>query len=586
MLLCMVFCGVAASAVAAASGVGGTSPKRVLLLQSFGSDFAPFSEYAAHFRPALTERYGAAIDFYDVSLHVARQQRAGDPEAFLRYLGSVFADRPPDLVVSIGGPAVRFAQEHRDRVFPAAPMMLAGSDLRVVRDERLGPNDMIAAVRFDFAQTVSDILAVLPRTERLAVVLGDSPIERYWVEEFRRDLQPFAGRLEIVWFNQLTFEELKQRAAALPPHSAILLALFSVDAAGVPRPFDQVLREIHAIASAPVFGLFETQLGAGIVGGRLMSTRTLARDAAAAASEVLRGTASGGQRLPPQQPGPPVYDERELDRWRIDETRLPSGSVVHFRGRSVLATYGGYLAGVATVIVLQAALIVALVAQRVRRRRAERQALDLSGRLITAHEDERRRLGRELHDDVTQRLARLSIHAALLPRAGEGANPVLRSLHEELVRLSEDVHALSYRLHPSVIEDLGLVDALRAECDSVARRESLQVAVTAERLPRRLPREVALCLFRVAQEALRNVARHAGARAVDVNLVAGDGEVRLTVRDDGAGFELARAAERASLGLASMRERVRLLGGRLAVESAPGCGTAVTARVPLHEASA
>ena len=214
-----------------------------------------------------------------------------------------------------------------------------------------------------------------------------------------------------------------------------------------------------------------------------------------------------------------------------------------------------------------------------RRRRAEKEATDLSGRLLTAHEDERRRLARELHDDLTQRLARLAIDAGRMenaPAAPEGIRP----LREDLVRLSEDVHALSYRLHPSVLDDLGLVEALRAECDRVARHGALRVEVDARDVPEALPAEASLCLFRVAQEALSNAARHARASAVTVVLSPSRMGLQLAVSDNGSGFDPARSRERASLGLASMRERVRLLQGELDIESTAGRGTTVVAWVP------
>ena len=136
------------------------------------------------------------------------------------------------------------------------------------------------------------------------------------------------------------------------------------------------------------------------------------------------------------------------------------------------------------IVLLQAALITALLLQRGRRRRAEKAAMALSGRLLTAHEDERRRLARELHDDLTQRLARLAIDAGKLER-GAGANA--SAMRQDLVRLSEDVHALSYRLHPSVLDDLGLVEALKAECDRVARHGALRVDVEASGVPEACP---------------------------------------------------------------------------------------------------
>jgi PAS domain S-box-containing protein len=203
----------------------------------------------------------------------------------------------------------------------------------------------------------------------------------------------------------------------------------------------------------------------------------------------------------------------------------------------------------------------------------------LAGSLITAHEDERRRLARELHDDLTQRLARLAIDAGRMECAADIAAGV-RHLREDLVRLSEDVHAMSYRLHPSVLDDLGLVEALKAECDRVARHGEMRVVVDATEVPASLRGEASLCLFRVAQEALSNAVHHARASAVSVLLSSRSHGLQLAVSDNGKGFEPARPRDHASLGLASMRERVRLLQGELNIESAPGNGTTVVAWVP------
>ena len=158
--------------------------------------------------------------------------------------------------------------------------------------------------------------------------------------------------------------------------------------------------------------------------------------------------------------------------------------------------------------------------------------MTLSGRLITAHEDERRWLARELHDDITQRLAGLAIDATKLPGGdlSPSENDARRSIRGGLAQLSEDVHDLSYRLHPSVLDDLGLVEALKAECDRVARSESVRVDVETDSLPKSLPGEVALCVYRVAQEALRNIARHAKASTVQLSLALKEGGLRLAVK--------------------------------------------------------
>jgi len=206
----------------------------------------------------------------------------------------------------------------------------------------------------------------------------------------------------------------------------------------------------------------------------------------------------------------------------------------------------------------------------------------LSGRLITAHEDERRWLARELHDDITQRLAGLAIDASKLCAAGLSPSDIEahRSIRGGLAQLSEDVHDLSYQLHPSVLDDLGLAEALKAECERVARVELVQVNFQLDKVPQSMPKDIAMGIYRVAQEALRNIARHAKASTVQLSLELRDRGLLLTVTDNGRGFDPAAPVHRPSIGHASMRERIRSLGGKFDIQSTPGKGTTVVAWVP------
>jgi signal transduction histidine kinase len=221
------------------------------------------------------------------------------------------------------------------------------------------------------------------------------------------------------------------------------------------------------------------------------------------------------------------------------------------------------------------------------RKGAEEELHDLSRRLIRAHEEERALLARELHDDVSQRLAVLAIGVGRMESAApEGAQAeTIKAVREGLVRLSDDIHSLAYQLHPSVLAELGLVEALRAECERLGRQGRIELSVDLDPLPAVVEKDAALCLFRVAQEALSNANRHAGACAASVALRRMDGGLLLAVRDDGVGFDPASPRKGRSLGLASMRERVRVLNGTLDVESAPGRGTAIVAWVPTEGAS-
>jgi signal transduction histidine kinase len=561
-------------------------PKRVLVLHSFGQEFAPYSDLAPAFRDELTRKLGQPVDLVEISLFTTVSGASLEDTPFVAYLHALLVGREPELVVAIGGGAAGFTQRQRQNLFPDTAMLYVGVDHRTLASYVFTENDTVVASQLDVQGYVQNILDVLPDTRHVAVVIGATPIEKYWKEQMQREFTPFMNRVEFTWLDQLSFEEMERHVAEMPPDSAVLYAFLIKDAAGIPRPIARSLPDIHAAANAPVFGVYASSLDRGVLGGRLMPDQDLGRSAASVAIRVLRGASPGDINTPPLTPVTPIYNWKELQRWDIEEARLPPGSIVRFREPTVWERYKPYLAAVTTILLLQSTLIAGLFWQRFRRRRAEREAVSLNGRMLMAHENERRRLARELHDDVTQRLAALAIDANRMVGVDRvSTDDASRSIRDGLFKLSEDVHSLSYRLHPSVIEDLGLVEALRVECDRVNRSGAVTVQFNAVKIPRKLPQDTALCLFRVAQEALRNVVRHAGASSVDVSVSPKEGGLQLAVSDNGTGFDLGLHAERPSLGLASIRERVTLLDGEIDIDSAQGHGTTVLAWVPMTAVS-
>ncbi|MGE0448984.1 MAG: ATP-binding protein [Vicinamibacterales bacterium] len=207
----------------------------------------------------------------------------------------------------------------------------------------------------------------------------------------------------------------------------------------------------------------------------------------------------------------------------------------------------------------------------------------LAGRLMTAHEDERRRVGRELHDDLVQRIAATAIEVGRLqrlPTDSPDARRGLDALKQTLASLSEDVHGLSRRIHPAMLEELGLVAAIEAECRAFMERGGPPVDVRTTGDVEQVSKPVRLGLYRIVQEALRNIWQHAGATEVALSLEHAGSTIHLRVADDGRGFDRARAGHRSGLGLASLEERARLLGGTLTVTSAPGTGTRIEVMLP------
>jgi len=339
------------------------------------------------------------------------------------------------------------------------------------------------------------------------------------------------------------------------------------------------------VSRAPIFGIFDYQIGNGIMGGRLIQTELAGQKAAVAAASLLRqqSVAEPWQVIPLSKP---VYDWQELQRWGIESASLPSQSTIRFQPPSVWDQYAGWIVGAIAVMVSQSLLLVSLFTERRSRRKAEQDQASLSGRLITAHEDERRHIARELHDDLTQRLARLAIDVALANNdvREEAASATLRSVRSDLKQISHDVHDMCYRLHPALLEDLGLAIALSAECKRVRHETEANLVESVDTLPKQLPQDVALCVYRIAQEALKNAVKYAEADNIELRVTYDGKRLVLSVADDGRGFVVKDHMSEMGLGLQSMKERVILAGGHLLIDSRINSGTRVTATIPLDGA--
>ena len=345
-------------------------PKRVLLLHSFGWNFQAEDAFAGYLRTDLAEKSPYALDRYEVSLEIARFTDGVQDDAFVDYLRALFATHAPDLIITMVSPAARFIQRHRRDLFPSTPVIFAALDARAIKDATLTASDTTVAVSIDLNVVIENILRTLPNTTTLAVVMGDAPIEKFWVNEFLEALRPFEGRVKSVFMNDLSFGEIQKKVAALPPASAIYFGDLVIDAQGVPYRQEEVLARLHAVANAPIFGRFDYQLGGGIVGGPLLSVHTLSRKTAEVAAQILGGTSPSDIKTPPQKLGEPEFDWRELQRWGVAEANLPPNNTVRFREPTLWEQYRWYILAVAAVSALQGILIVGLLLNRLRLRRA------------------------------------------------------------------------------------------------------------------------------------------------------------------------------------------------------------------------
>jgi len=219
------------------------------------------------------------------------------------------------------------------------------------------------------------------------------------------------------------------------------------------------------------------------------------------------------------------------------------------------------------------------------RKQIEQALSEMSRKLLEAQEHERARIGRELHDDINQRLAMLAIDLQRVQENCPDLPSDFRSRMQELrmqtAEIANDVQALSHELHSTKLEYLGVVGGMRSWCKEFAERQGMEIEFKSSEGLSSPPSEVSLCLFRVLQESLHNVAKHSGVRRIEVRLREDSGEIHLVVSDLGRGFDLETAMQGRGLGLMSMQERVRLVNGIIEIRSKPMGGTTVHVRVPL-----
>jgi len=281
-----------------------------------------------------------------------------------------------------------------------------------------------------------------------------------------------------------------------------------------------------------------------------------------------------------------LFDWRALRRWGFKESNLPPGSIVIFREFSVWErTKRVWITGLIIVLFL-AAVAIYLQYSRTQLKLARDAQSQLSGLLINAQEQERRRLASELHDDFSQRVALLVFGLGeVQDTVSNSSNSVkrkLQDLKESASELGDDLHTVSHRLHSSTLDALGLVSGLNALCRDFAAGQDIEIDFSSQDVPTHVQPDVALCVFRIVQEALQNLKKHSGAARAQVNLRRAGNILFLFIHDEGKGVDISQLRQKMGLGIGSMRGRAQLLGGQFEIHSEPGKGTTIEVWVPLE----
>ena len=518
------------------------------------------------------------------------------------YIKEKFQGRHIDLIIANASGALLFALRYRDELFPGVPIVFAAVTVPGELLDRTSRG--ITGVKRDviFGDTVELALNLHPSVKRLFVI-AHAPAADGYDEQVQSALKRFADRVELVYMKERTLPELLAAVKAIPTQSLIFYTRYiplAADSLSERNIYpDEIGGLIAEVAPVPIYASSEISIGMGVVGGMIRATNVVGARLGEIAGQILKGT-------PPEDipidtvPTTPIFDWRQVKRWGIDPSKLPPGSRILFRTPSAWESYRWYIIGTIVVVTTQLLLIAGLLRQRARRRDAEETILaregslrtsyerirQLAGRLINAREAARTSLALDLHDDICQRLVTVSIGIdALRTSAGDIQDAATQHAFDELARetnnTADSVRRLSHDLHPATLRVLGLAPALRAYCAEIAKRHNVVVEFTSEGDLGLLHSDVAVCLFRIAQESLRNGIAHAGAQRFTVSLASASDAVVLTVADDGRGFDL-EAVRRSGggLGLVSMEERARVVGGDMEIVTRPQQGTTIRVRAP------
>ncbi len=360
-------------------------PKRVLILNPYSRNVEPFSSAVSDFRSTLAREYRQPLDFQELPLDLARLGGAEGEGPLVSFVEDRIRRQPVDLVVPIGGAGVQFVARHRERLFAQSQILAVAAEPRMVPADFLDRNATLVSQQANLTGFIEDILRLKPDTERIAVVLGSSPMEQYWGAQCRREFKAFGDRVEFVWLDGLPYQNVIDRCSKLPPRSFILHVLLLMDLDGVAFEANEALKQLHQSANAPVFSCFESELGMGAVGGRLIENSRMGIMAARTAVRILDGRSAGD--IPPIRLEEPIprYDWRELHRWNIPVSQLPANSVVLFREPGFWENYRWMVVGTVCFVGIESLLILGLLVGRRKRIQDELEATliaDISSKFV------------------------------------------------------------------------------------------------------------------------------------------------------------------------------------------------------------
>jgi signal transduction histidine kinase len=379
------------------------------------------------------------VEFYSEFLDVARFPGEEQQRRQRDFFRDKYRERPPDLLFAVSGGALVFLAKHRAELFSGVPIVYCPFAGDPHADQLSDASIAEVIVPDCIGPTLEMMLRLHPDTRQVAVVSGSGPRDRQMANVFRQEMTTFGNRVAFAWLTNLTMEELRGELSRLPDHTVVLYLTMFQDSAGktlVPR---QALDTFAPASRAPIYSCFDTYVGHGIVGGWMVTFEEIGREAAQLGIHILAGEDAQAAARSESHQAVPMIDWRELQRWGISEKLLPLGTIVAFRQPSFWESYGWYIIAVGAAVIAQSALIVALLYQRARRRRAEivaqQQHMDLAhaSRLTIVGE-----LTASITHEISQPLGAILSNAETAEILLESKQPQLEEVQRILADIRKD----------------------------------------------------------------------------------------------------------------------------------------------------
>ena len=561
--------------------VASPPPLKVVMIEGRDGGRPFWVQFQNEFRDVMPQERPGRLSLYFESIDADRFQRDSYLDDYGRWLAEKYRGQKIDAIIASSTVPTDSLLRWRREIWGNAPMVIVLNTPSAAA--RLPPDAGIVSVIWDVDPSGSVVLArqLLPATRRLFFIGGDrfgDPVGRFIKKALSADKS-----LELVEPLSTTVPELLLEVANLPSDTAVLYSGVYRDARSPGYTARDVLDDLAGASNRPIFGLSKSYLGYGILGGVLLDPAVYAK---ASARTLVRMLREPGVAIPDYAPADGqqlTVDFAQMQRWGLPPKRIPDGAVVVNRSPGLWEQYSREVSVAAAVLALQSLLLGVLLVERRRRKMAEGELQQLSGRLMVGQEEERRRIASELHDDLNQRVALLAIGLDRL--AASGSRDVqdaaeLRDLANEARSLGSDVHAIARRLRPPQIDTGGLRSALEDLAKRMQQRTGIEIVVVDRGWPSNASADASIVLYRIAQEALQNAVKHSAARSVRIVLGEGPAQLELSVSDDGSGISAGATEAGHGMGIVGMRERLALVGGTLRIEGVALEGTIVSATVP------